>query len=111
VTKSKVAGERVSARAFCISMSVNVRARVTSRRKAAFLWLDSMRVRAMSGAQSLMGMPGKPAPEPRSARRAGRSLVVSRWSLAETRPSGAEAGFFSEALSAPFGALRLLRAG
>ena len=71
VTTSKVDGGRVSARAFCILMSVNVRARATSRRKVAFLWLDSMRVRAMLGAQSLMGMPGKPAPEP-SRLRCGR---------------------------------------
>ena len=48
VTTSKVDGGRVSARTFCISMSVNVRARVTSRRKVAFFWLDSIRVRAIS---------------------------------------------------------------
>src|SRR5579863_5963803 len=48
-------------------MSVNVRARATSRRKVAFLWLDSISVRAMWGAQSLIGTPGKPAPDPRSA--------------------------------------------
>src|SRR5229473_2509679 len=54
VTTSKVAGGSVSARAFCILTSVNVRARVTSWRKAAFLWLDSISVRAMYGAQSLM---------------------------------------------------------
>src|ERR1700679_2952926 len=45
VTTSKVAGGRVSARAFCILMSVNVRARVSSRRKVAFLWLDSIKRR------------------------------------------------------------------
>src|SRR5580698_3047269 len=36
VTTSKVDGGRVSARVFCILMSVNVRARATSRRKVAF---------------------------------------------------------------------------
>src|ERR1022692_931862 len=78
VTTSKVVGGRVSARTFCIFTSVNVRARVTSLRKAAFLWLDSMRVRARFEAQSLMGSPGKPAPEPRSARRTGESPVPTR---------------------------------
>jgi len=67
VTSWKLADGSDSARAFCILMSVNVRARATSRRKAAFLWLDSIRVREISGAQSLRGMPGNPAPEPRSA--------------------------------------------
>src|ERR1035437_10671006 len=67
VTTSKVLAVRVSARAFCILTSVNVRARVTSRRKAAFLWLDSIRVTERCGDQSLMGRPGNPAPEPRSA--------------------------------------------
>jgi len=67
VTMSKLDGGRVSARVFCILTSVNVRERAVSRRKAAFLWLDSMSVRAMFGTQSLMGIPGKPAPEPRSA--------------------------------------------
>src|SRR5208282_1194717 len=81
VTVSKVCGGRVWARAFCILMFVNVRARATSRRKVDFFWLDSINVRDISGAQSFMGMPGKPAPEPRSAT---RSLVVGRWSLAES---------------------------
>jgi hypothetical protein len=70
VTTSKVHGGRVWARTFCILMSVNVRARATSRRKVAFFWFDSIRVREIFGAQSFMGMPGKPAPEPRSATRA-----------------------------------------
>src|ERR1035438_6843832 len=51
-------------------MSVNVRERTTSRRKMAFLRFDSIKVRAISGAQIFIGMPGKPAPEPRSATRA-----------------------------------------
>src|SRR5580658_2045328 len=38
VTTSKVDGGRVSARAFCILMFVNVRARVSSRRKVALFW-------------------------------------------------------------------------
>src|SRR5580658_1146290 len=92
VTTWKVV-ERVSARAFCILTLVNVRARVTSRRKAAFLWLDSTRVREICGAQSFMGRPGNPAPEPTSARvgqsLVGHSLVDRRWSL--TVPSGAKA--------------------
>ena len=33
----------------------------------AFLWLDSIRVRAMWGVQSFRGRPGNPAPEPMSA--------------------------------------------
>jgi len=66
-TSNFLSAERVSARAVCILMSVNVSARATSRRKVAFLWLDSISVRDMCGAQSLMGMPGNPAPEPRSA--------------------------------------------
>ena len=44
VTTLKLAGGRISARAFCISTSVNVRARATSRRNAAFLWFDSISV-------------------------------------------------------------------
>ena len=67
VTTSKFIPARDSARVFCILMFVNVRARVTSRRNAAFFWLDSIRVKEISGAQSFIGMPGKPAPEPRSA--------------------------------------------
>jgi len=67
VTTSKVDRGRVSARTFCILMSVNVRVRASSRRKADFFWLDSIKVREMVGAQSFIGMPGKPAPEPRSA--------------------------------------------
>src|SRR5271167_1905395 len=92
VTTSKVDGGMVWARAFFILMSVNVMARATSRRKVAFFWLDSIRVRAMLGAQSFMGMPGKPAPEPTSATRSTRSLVVSRWSLAtsKSKPCTAE---------------------
>src|ERR1700684_39805 len=68
---------------------VNVRARMISRRKAVFFWLDSIRVRAMCGAQSLMGMPGNPAPEPRSATRslARRALVVGP-SLAKRSGAG-----------------------
>ena len=72
-----------SARAGTTLMFVNVRARMTSRRKVAFLWLDSISVTAISGAQSFMGMPGKPAPDPRSATVIW-SLVVRRWSLAES---------------------------
>jgi hypothetical protein len=49
--------------------SVNVRERATSRRKVAFLWFDSMRVRRIEGSQILVGRPGKPAPEPTSIRR------------------------------------------
>jgi hypothetical protein len=52
------------------SMCVNLRARITSRRKVAFLCLDSMRVTDNFEAQILMGSPGKPAPEPRSSKRA-----------------------------------------
>ena len=63
-------------------MSVNVRARATSFRNVAFFWLDSIRVTDTFGAQSFMGMPGKPAPEPMSAT---RSLVVGRWSLANSK--------------------------
>ena len=47
VTTSKLAGlfaARDSARVVCISISVNVMERVTSRRKTDFFWLDSMRV-------------------------------------------------------------------
>src|SRR5579862_534862 len=47
-------------------MVVNVRARITSRRKATFLWFDSIRVIGLWGDQILMGRPGNPAPEPRS---------------------------------------------
>ncbi len=66
-TSKRVWLREVSARTFSISTSVNVRARLTSRRNAAFLWFDSMSVREICGAQSFMGRPGKPAPEPRSA--------------------------------------------
>ena len=69
VTTSKVEGGSVSARALYILTSVNVRARTTSRRNTAFFSLDSIRVRVISGAQSFIGSPGKPAPEPRSATR------------------------------------------
>src|SRR5580704_501674 len=55
-------------------MSVNVRLRASWRRKATFLWFDSIRVRWSRGAQSLMGTPGKPAPEPMSMREAGWAL-------------------------------------
>src|SRR5271155_1942545 len=56
-----------------------------------------MSVRAMLGDQSLMGSPGKPAPEPRSARRttelrsAGqphRLRSGQAWGAAPTRASG-----------------------
>ena len=50
-------------------MFVNVKLRVTSRRKVAFFWLDSIRVTSISGAQIFIGRPGKPAPEPMSIRR------------------------------------------
>ncbi len=94
VTTSKRVGSVVvscSARAGNTLMFVNVRARMTSRRKVAFLWLDSISATAVSGAQSFMGMPGKPAPEPRSATRM-RSLVVRRWPLADStsKPFNAE---------------------
>src|SRR5580700_386905 len=59
-------------------MFVNVRLRAISRRKVAFFWLDSMRVRLMCGAQILIGRPGKPAPEPMSITRV----------LAELRSAG-----------------------
>ena len=90
---SSVVREADSMRVFCILTSVNVRARVISRRKVAFLWLDSMRVREMCGAQSLKGMPGNPAPEPRSATRAG---VVGR-----EEPSGAKAPVFCRQVTRP----------
>src|SRR5208282_6251514 len=73
VTTSKVIPGRDSARVVCILTFVNVRARVTSRRKVDFFWLDSISVREIWGAQSFMGMPGNPAPEPMSAR-VGRAL-------------------------------------
>ena len=68
VTRSNLCAT-CSARTLSILTSVNVRERATSRRNVAFLWFDSISVRAMSGAQSFMGTPGKPAPEPMSATR------------------------------------------
>jgi hypothetical protein len=44
------------------------RVRTASRRKAAFLFWDSARVTAISGRIRAMGIPGKPAPEPKSSR-------------------------------------------
>ncbi len=79
-----LAADSCSARRSNTLMFVNVRARTTSRRNVDFLWLDSISVRSIAGAQSLMGIPGKPAPEPRSATRM-RSSVVGRWSLAESK--------------------------
>src|SRR5246500_2529784 len=67
VTTAKDARARDSARAVRILTSVNVRARATSLRNVAFFWFDSIKVNEISGAQSLMGMPGNPAPEPTSA--------------------------------------------
>src|ERR1039457_6241364 len=55
VTVLNTVPAKVSARVFCILTSVNVRARATSRRNAAFLWLDSIRANAICGAQSLIG--------------------------------------------------------
>jgi len=60
---------RVSARAVITFTSVNVSERITSRRKAAFLWFDSIRVSEMAGDQIFSGRPGKPAPEPMSITR------------------------------------------
>ena len=60
--------EKSSARAKNTLISVNVMARMTSRRKVAFFWLDSISVTRRCGAQILMGRPGKPAPEPTSRR-------------------------------------------
>ena len=99
VTTSKVvAGKGFRRAAVCILTFVNVRARMTSRRKAVFLWLDSIRVREMCGAQSLMGMPGNPAPEPRSASGRWRlDLVVRRWPSAR--------GLEAPAFFAPLGLL------
>ena len=67
-----------SARVICISTSVNVRARVISRRKVAFLWLDSIRVRDRAGFQIFRGRPGNPAPVPTSAtvRRESKSFTT-----------------------------------
>ena len=39
------------------------------------MWLDSIRVREICGAQSFRGMPGNPAPEPRSATRQNESTT------------------------------------
>ena len=92
VTTSKRAGWLVmscSARAENTLMSVNVRARITSRRKVTFLWLDSISVREISGAQSFIGMPGKPAPEPMSATRgAGFGLRASGSKSFNTEDAG-----------------------
>lgn len=82
VTTSKVEGGSVSARPLYILTSVNVRARVTSRRNTAFFWWDSIRVRTISGAQSFIGSPGKPAPEPKSA----TLVLLVRRSVAGTKP-------------------------
>src|SRR6202789_1549597 len=83
---------------------VNVRARMISRRKAVFFWLDSIRVRAMCGAHNLTGIPGNPAPEPRSARRtlARRALALGRSSLAKR--SGARVRLLTGLVFRPFGA-------
>ena len=43
------------------------RVRTASCRKAAFLPCDSARVTAISGRQRAMGIPGNPAPEPKSS--------------------------------------------
>ena len=76
----------VSARSVITLMLVNVSARDTSFRKADFLWLDSIRVRWISGAQIFRGRAGNPAPEPMSRTRlpvAGCQLPVGpRGSLA-----------------------------
>ena len=57
---------RISARSAITFISVNARVRPASRRKAAFLWLDSIRVSEMWGAQIFRGRAGNPAPEPMS---------------------------------------------
>src|ERR1039458_10300965 len=58
VTVSKTVPVRVSARAICILTSVNVSARATSRRNAAFLWSDSISVREMSGEDCFEALDG-----------------------------------------------------
>jgi hypothetical protein len=78
VTTSAGRLESASARPGKTLMFVNVKLRVTSRRKVAFFWLDSIRVTSMSGAQIFIGRPGKPAPEPMSIRRVLAELC-SAW--------------------------------
>ncbi len=57
----------VSARAEWTAIG-RLRTRTASWRNAAFLPRDSARVTAISGRQIAMGIPGKPAPEPKSRR-------------------------------------------
>src|SRR5581483_4662969 len=59
-------GAKSSARPRNTSTPFNVKARITSRRNAAFLWLASIKITESSGTQILMGSPGNPAPEPTS---------------------------------------------
>ena len=53
--------------------------RLDSRRKTAFLWLDSTSVTRQSGLRIAMGIPGNPAPEPTS------STEISRFGRREMR--------------------------
>src|SRR5579863_8824382 len=72
-------------------MFVNVKLRATSRRKAAFFWLDSSRVTSTAGAQIFMGRPGKPAPEPMSISRALaelRSALTAPWTSLKAGSAG-----------------------
>ena len=78
VTASAGGLGKLSARPENTSMFVNVICRMISRRKVAFFWLDSIRVRSILGAQILMGRPGKPAPEPMSIKRV-RAELCSAW--------------------------------
>src|SRR5215475_12569439 len=74
VTRLAVPGVWSSAREANTSMSVNVSARITSRKKTTFFWFDSIKVTGKEGDQTLMGMPGKPAPDPTSMRWPGEAL-------------------------------------
>src|ERR1019366_3381047 len=66
VTRSAVCAQR-SARPPNTSTQSSPRLRTTSRRKTAFLLCASISVSPSWGANSFIGMPGKPAPEPTSA--------------------------------------------
>src|SRR5207237_8959050 len=69
VTVPAESAGKSSARVADTSMFVNASERITSRRNATFLLLDSMRETLVPEDQILMGSPGNPAPDPMSMSR------------------------------------------
>ena len=66
------------------------------------MWFDSMRVSEIDGAQSLIGMPGKPAPEPTSPSATGgpsSSRALPGWTADGGRASREEAAGHEEAFA------------